>query len=240
MKVVIFNQKGGVGKTTTAVNLGAALARSGAGRVVLADLDPQMHLTASLGFDPEAAGWTAADWLAGRPGAPVEVPDEPGLSLVPGAADPLSAEGGLPEVAGDWLIMDCAPVWSPLVLGFIKACDLVICPLEPDFLGLSGVNRLLRQLRQEGLPLDRIRLLVSRYNRRLVVHREVRARLLERFGDGMLLPVEINSSVRLAETPGYGRTIFTHAPDSTGATDFTTLASLLTGRGKKKTRRQDA
>ncbi|MBO4168571.1 ParA family protein [Cereibacter azotoformans] len=240
MRVMICNQKGGVGKTTTAANLGAALARAGAGRVLLVDLDPQMHLTAGLGLPAEGADWTVADWLAGRPGEPLPVPGEAGLWLVPGAAEPLAALGaGVPTeglgASFDWVLMDAPPTWSEAIADLMRGSDLVICPLEPDFLGLQGLNRLLRTMQGAGLDWSRLRLLATRVSDRLAVHREVRARLAERFGESFL-PVAIRSSVKLAEAPGRGRTIFTHAPASTGAADHAELARLLMrgGRGARR------
>ena len=228
-RILIHNQKGGVGKTTTAANLAAALARGGAGQVVLADLDPQMHLTALLGQQAAPRpGWTAADWVAGRPGAPLPVPDEPGLSLIPGAPD-LALSDRMPPVAADWLVIDTSPHWQDALAGLARDADLVLCPLEPDFLGLSGANRLLQTLGQTGIGLDRIRFVLCRYDTRLALHREVRARLQARFGETTLLPVVIRSSVRLAEAPGQGRTIFAHAPTSSGATDYARLAAVLSG-----------
>lgn len=227
--LLIHNQKGGVGKTTTAANLGAALARLGAGRVVLADLDPQMHLTTMLAQPDAPGGWTVRSWMAGLPGQPMPLPGEAGLALIPGDAAAL-ADGlgvGLPPVGADWLILDTAPQWNADLGRIAALADLVICPLEPDFLGLSGVSRLLQTLAAAGIGRDRLRFLVCRYDGRLAIHREVRARLVARFGPDMVLPVAIRSSVRLAEAPGQRRSVFAHAPASHGAVDHADLAALL-------------
>ena len=104
--------------------------------------------------------------------------------------------------------------------------DIVLCPLEPDFLGLQGLNRLLRVMSEAGVPRSRLRLLTTRYDARLAVHREVRGRLQARFGD-MLLPCAIRRSVRLSEAPGHGVSVFRHAPRSSGATDHLALAEAL-------------
>jgi chromosome partitioning protein len=237
MRVLIYNQKGGVGKTTTAANLGAALARAGAGRIVLADLDPQMHLTASLG-QAGRSGWTVRDWREGRAGEPDPVEGEAGLFLVRGHADPL-AEEAIPAhaaLAADWLIYDAPPGWNGELAALMAAADLILSPLEADFLGLNGVSRLMRQMQEAGVPWERLALLVCRYSDRLAVHREVRARLAERFGTQGLLPHVIRNSVRLAEAPGQGRTVFRHAPTSTGAADYAALARhlMLTTRNPKR------
>ena len=226
MRVLIYNQKGGVGKTTTAVNLGAALAHAGAGRVVLADLDPQMHLTAALGVGPCA--WDVRHWLAGQPGEPLLIAGEAGLSLVPGAPEiAVAGSGKTPPLCGaDWLLIDAAPGWTVELTQLMASADIILCPLEADFLGMQGLNRLLRTMQDAGVSWEKLRLLLTRYSDRLTVHREVRARLAARFGD-MLLPVTIRTSVRLAEAPGQGRTIFAHAPSSSGAADYATLADLI-------------
>jgi chromosome partitioning protein len=242
MRVLIYNQKGGVGKTTTAVNLGAALARSGAGRVVLVDLDPQMHLTASLGLTG-AAGWSVADWRAGRAGEPVAAPQSANLSVVLGSPDPAAEDAPAPDpsvFSADWVIYDAAPGWNPEVARIMQGSDIVLSPLEADFLGLNGVSRLMKRMQESAVPWDRLNLLICRYSDRLAVHREVRARLAERFGTKGLMPIVIRNSVRLAEAPGLGQTIYQHAPVSTGAADYAALArhlASLAGLGgpKKKT-----
>ncbi|PWR02592.1 ParA family protein [Meridianimarinicoccus roseus] len=230
MRVLIFNQKGGVGKTTTAMNLGAALVRDGAGTVVLADLDPQTHLTAGLGYIGQEFDWTVADWIAGTPGAPVPVEAEPGLSLIPGCTDAAPGErpaGQLDSCGADWLLIDAPPTWSPQLAAMMEQCDLVLCPLEPDFLGLQGINRLMRSMQEAALPWSRLRFVLNRVNQRLIVHREVRDRLVKRFGPDTVLPAVVHNSVQLAEAPGHGRTIFGHAPRSRGAADYTRLARHL-------------
>lgn len=235
MKILIYNQKGGVGKTTTAANLGAALARAGSGRVVLVDLDPQMHLTASLGL-AGARDWTVKDWREGRSGAPLAVAEAEGLYLVPGHPEGTEDAGSPEPLTADWLIHDAPPGWNDELARVMGEADLVLSPLEADFLGLNGVSRLMRQMQEAGVPWSRLALLICRYSDRLAVHREVRARLAERFGTQGLLPHVIRNSVRLAEAPGQGRTIFRHAPSSTGAADYAALARHLMAMAQRQTR----
>ena len=227
MRVLVFNQKGGVGKTTTAINLAAALLRRGVARVMLADLDPQMHLTAGLGHLQPGFGWSVTDWLSAVPGEPLACA-EPGLWLVPGApgAELPHLAGSLDPLGAEWLVMDAAPSWSPALARIMAEADVILCPLEPDFLGLQGLNRLLRVMSEAGVSRDRLRLLPTRFDTRLAVHREVRGRLEARFGD-MLLPCVIRRSVRLSEAPGHGVSIFVHAPRSSGAADHLALATAL-------------
>nr|WP_111299231.1 ParA family protein [Paracoccus saliphilus] len=242
MRLLIHNQKGGVGKTTTAANLGAALLRARRARaVLLADLDPQMHLTAMLGADTPAGAWNVADWLGGHAGAAQPVAEEPGLTLIPGA--PLLPERlVLPaETApGQWTLLDSAPGWSPQVEAVSHWADLVLCPLEPDFLGLSGASRLLARFDDIGVPRSRIRFLLCRFNGRLGLHQDVQARLTERFGPDLVLAQTVRSSVRIAEAPGFGRTIFAHAPGSNGCTDYERLAKSLAPAGTPATGRNAA
>lgn len=238
MRVLVFNQKGGVGKTTTAINLGAALLRRGAGRVLLVDLDPQMHLTAGLGHLAPGFDWGVADWLAGRAGTPLATA-EPGLMVVPGSAlhDPAQAipmTGGPDAFGADWVVMDAPPSWTPALSGAMAQADLILCPLEPDFLGLQGLNRLLRGMTEAGFGWDKLRLLLTRFDPRLSVHAEVRGRLEQRFG-AAVLPRPIRRSVRLAEAPGQGVSIFRHAPGSTAASDYLALADAILESPRERT-----
>lgn len=225
MRVLVHTQKGGVGKTTTAINLAAALRRHGHGeRVFLVDLDPQQHLTAMiLPPSPEEE----ADMPSDAPPGVRPVTGEAGLFLLPGPS-PTGAEGFAPpgDRDADWTIVDTPPNWSPQVAEASLWADLILCPLEPDFLGMSGIGRLLEQTAAHGLEQGKLRFLLTRFNARLALHNEVRDRLAARFGD-QFLGVEIRNSVKLAEAPGMGRTIFAHAPRSTGATDYHALADAL-------------
>lgn len=227
MRALIFNQKGGCGKTTTAINLGAALARLSDRTVTLVDLDPQAHLTAALGYRVEELDWTVTQWLAGSPGSPLPISRR--LFLVPGdceAQEPRPAANPLAG-AGDIVLIDAPPTWSGAVARLMADCDVILTPLEPDFLGMQGFNRLLHTMKNHGVPWSRLRILICRYVDRLSIHREVRERLRQLFKPGVLLPMVIRNSVRLAEAPGVGRHIFDHAPFSTGAEDYEAAATLL-------------
>jgi chromosome partitioning protein len=229
MKIMIFNQKGGVGKTTTALNLGAGLARWGNESVTLIDLDPQTHLSAAMGFRAEALTWNVSDWLAGTP----ETSEDAGakriserLDLVPGDCNPKPGRKmlrRLDDLTGH-LVIDAPPTWNDEVAALMAVCDYILTPMEPEFLSMQGISRLLQQMQTAEIPWSRLRLLLCRYDKRLAVHREVRDLLSERFGDH-LLPGVIRNNVRLAEAPGYGQNIFDYAPDSAGAEDYYALVA---------------
>jgi chromosome partitioning protein len=229
MRIVVQNQKGGVGKTTTARNLASAVVHLRlADSVVLADLDPQAHLTAMLPPVRAIASNDAAQWLAGQPVQPVAVPDEAGLFVLPAGVDLPQQAGALTMPAGaDWMIVDTAPGWSTLTVALCRWADLVLCPLEPDFLGLSGVARLSERFADHGLTHDKLRFLLCRHTPRLNLHRDVQERMLERFGPTQLLPVTISNSVRISESAGFGRSIIAHAPESACAAEYQDLARLL-------------
>ncbi|SPF80072.1 ParA family protein [Pseudoprimorskyibacter insulae] len=241
MRVLVFNQKSGVGKTTTVMNVAAGLLRCGVGSVTVADLDPAMHLTRALGHDGDSGGWDVESWLEGVPGNPLDIETEPGLALIPGnpaPAEDRTASVGLMTSGGEWLLLDAPPSWSPRIEAVMRGADLILCPLEPDFLGMQEVNRLLRTMQSVEIGWDRLRILLTRFNSRLAVHREVRARLRERFGDEIVLTVPIRSSVRLADETEQGTTIFNHAPKSVGAYDYLALAERLSGRRKASSTRR--
>ena len=242
MKIVVQNQKGGVGKTTTARNLASALLHQRlADGVVLADLDPQGHLTAMLPQTDTTAAADAAQWLCDAAARPAPVPGEAGLALFR-ASDRLplpAADLAMPEAA-PWVIVDTAPGWSDLTVALCRWADLVLCPLEPDFLGLSGVARLFERFTEHGLAHDRLRFLLCRHSARLNLHRDVQARLHERFGAGQLLPVTISNSVRISESAGFGRSVLAHAPECACAAEYLALARVLAGNAPKQDKRNVA
>jgi len=227
MKILIFNQKGGVGKTTTALNLGAGLAKASGKTVTLVDLDPQTHLTAAMGLRAETLPWNVSHWLADNQKFQPEIISAQ-LQLIAGDCNPpLQRPLNTPlKTQTDYVIIDAPPMWTPEVASLMQLCDWVLTPMEPEFLSMQGISRLMQRMEIENIPWSRLRLLLCRYDDRLVVHREVRARLTERFGQNLLAEV-IRNNVRLAESPGYGLNIFDYAPTSAGAEDYATLVKTI-------------
>jgi chromosome partitioning protein len=253
--IAMCNQKGGVGKTTTAINLGAALAECGR-RVLLVDFDPQGALSVGLGVNPHELERTVYNLLMERD---VTVDDillktnVPNLDLVPSNIDLSAAEVQLVgEVAReqtlgrvlapvlpdyDYVLIDCQPSLGLLTVNALTAADGVMVPLECEFFALRGVallmdtilkvqQRLNPQLELEGI-------LATMYDSRTLHGREVLARVVEAFGERVFHTV-IARTVRFPETTVVGEPITTYAPASGGAIAYRQLAREVLARAVVK------
>ncbi|MGH2271172.1 ParA family protein [Anaerohalosphaeraceae bacterium U12dextr] len=256
-KIAVLNQKGGVGKTTTVVNVAAAMAGHGF-RVLVIDLDPQAHLTIHLGVDAEQPGCGAYQILSGQAGvhdAAVQVRSNlwllgAGIELV-GAETELVNEVGreiilrqaIAQVENDfdYLIIDCPPSLGLLTLNALAASEEVIIPVQPHFLALQGFSRLLQTI---ALVNSRINpalhvtaILMCMFDARTSLSAEVRQDI-EKFLSGSrnqnspwagarIVPVHIRRNIKLAEAPSYGKTIFEYEPSCHGAADYLAVAEFV-------------
>jgi len=254
--IAVLNQKGGVGKTTTVVNIAAALARSGC-RVAVIDLDPQGHLTIHLGLEPQVCGGGAYKVLCRSSGFENEIMlVRPNLWLLTADIDLVGAESELVSVVGretvlreaietakehfDFILIDCAPSLGLLTLNALAAADDVLIPLQPHFLALQGLGKLLQTVdlvNKRINPKLTVRwILLCMYDSRASLPSEVRADI-EQFlnsargtdcawSETQILPVSIRRNIKLAEAPGYGKTIFEYEPGCHGAEDYKKAAEF--------------
>ncbi len=246
--IAIANQKGGVAKTTTSLSLGTALADKGL-RVLLVDLDPQACLTYSAGVDPELVERSLHDVLLGRCEAGDVIAKTGDVALLPATIDLAGAEVHLLTRTGrefalgralrpvadeyDLILVDCPPSLGILTICGLTAADGVLIPMQCETLSHRGVGQLLetiedvRSYTNDGLEV--IGAIATMFDRRTNLGRQVRADVTERYGIEMLDP-SIPKSVRAAEAPGQGRSIFEHAPRSTVAQAYRELAANLIER----------
>jgi chromosome partitioning protein len=258
--IALCNQKGGVGKTTSTINLGAALAEVGR-RVLLVDFDPQGALSVGLGVQPHQLDRTAYNLLMERD---VSVDDillktsVAGMDLLPSNIDLSAAEvqlvgevareqtlaralGGIVEDY-DYVLIDCQPSLGLLTVNALTAAHGVIIPLECEFFSLRGVALLIdtvekvRERLNPRLKLDGI--LATMYDGRTLHGREVFARVVEAFGDDVFDTV-ISRTVRFPETTVAGEPITTWAPTSAGATAYRNLAREVLARSATMTEDTD-
>jgi chromosome partitioning protein len=249
--LALCNQKGGVGKTTTTINLGAALAEYGR-RVLLVDFDPQGALSVGLGVNPMELDITIYNALMQRDVTADDIllkTNIAGMDLLPSNIDLSAAEVQLVgEVAReqtlkrvlepvlsdyDVVLIDCQPSLGLLTINALTAANGVIIPLECEFFSLRGVALLIQtidKVRERLNPqLELEGILATMYDGRTLHGREVLTRVVEAFGDKVFHTV-INRTVRFPETTVAGEPITSFAPSSTGATAYRDLACEVVAR----------
>jgi chromosome partitioning protein len=249
--LALCNQKGGVGKTTTTINLGAALAEFGR-RVLLVDFDPQGALSVGLGVNPMELDQTIYNTLM-EPNVTADdillKTNVAGMDLLPSNIDLSAAEVQLVnEVAReqtlkrilapmledyDVVLIDCQPSLGLLTINALTAADGVIVPLECEYFSLRGVALLIQtidKVRERLNPqLELEGILATMYDRRTLHGREVLARVVQAFGDKVFHTV-VNRTIRFPETTVAGEPITSFAPTSAGATSYRDLAREVVAR----------
>ena len=241
-KLAFFNQKGGVGKTTTAINLAAYLAISGK-RVLICDIDPQGNATSGLGIDKNSLDTTLYDVLFSRSEAlkAIKKTNITGLDLLPANGQLAGSEvemvnqphrefllkAALEGLDYDYIIIDCPPSLGLLTVNGLAAADDVIIPVQAEYYALEGLGQLLgvySQIKQSLNPdLNFLGILVTLYDSRTSLSEQVRLELEKHF-HGKVFATVIPRSIRLAEAPSFGETIAEHDNLSKGALAYAQLA----------------
>jgi chromosome partitioning protein len=245
--IAVVNQKGGVGKTTSVVNIGAGLTLLGQ-KVLLVDLDAQAHLTYSLGIVADDLELTVYELLKGEATFKEVLIEKGGLAIIPASTSLTAAEFELSTEAGreallknivagisgyDFIILDCPPNLGLLTLNALTVAKEIFVPLPVEFLAIKGLNNLSEmadKVKQRLNPeLEITGILITLFDQRLRLYREVLESLREPFGDRLFETV-IRRNVALAEATSFGQSIFEYSPDSHGSDDYRDLCEEILRR----------
>jgi chromosome partitioning protein len=248
--IAVLNQKGGVGKTTTAVNLGAYLARSGKS-VLIADLDPQGNATSGLGLDKHALGETMYDALFDHDTAAKMVRDTDfdNLQILPANQNLAGAEVQLVNVMQrelqlkqvlegfrhDFILIDCPPSLGLLTVNALSAAESVLIPVQTEYYALEGLSQLVSVIERVKTAINPdltiLGVLLTMFDSRTSLSDQVKAEVTKHFGDKVFSTV-IPRNVRLAEAPSHGKPISEHDKWSKGARAYKALAKEVINRVK--------
>lgn len=244
--IAVLNQKGGVGKTTTTVSVGAYLAKQGK-KVLLIDADPQSNTTSGLGFSKQDKNKTLCDVLLSGmdPNSVTKKTNLKNLFLLPADQRLASAEVELADKENrelalkkaltklehyDYVLIDCPPALSLLTINILVASDLVLIPVQAEYYALEGLSQLLQVMqtvkRSFNKDLELLGVVATMYDKRTSLSEQVYSELNENFGDKLFKTV-IPRNVRLAEAPSYGKPISEHDKWSKGARAYKNLAKEL-------------
>jgi chromosome partitioning protein len=256
--LAVVNQKGGVGKTTTAINLAAAFALEEL-PTLLVDIDPQANTTGGFGFGRDEDRLSTYDVLvSGALLADAALQTEiPALKLIPASKDLVGATVELMEQEGralklrsalteareahSFVVLDCPPALDLLTLNALVAADALLVPMQAEYFALEGISELLHTLERVQAELNpKLEIegvLLTMYDDRTNLAQQVTANLKEHFGD-KLLKTTIPRNIRLAEAPSYGQPVLLYDPRSRGAEAYRDLALELMKRNGLKSRRK--
>jgi chromosome partitioning protein len=248
--LAVANQKGGVGKTTTAVNLGASIADAGY-PTLLVDLDPQCNATVALSVEKDREP-NAYDVLSGEVALDQAAVATaiPRLSLVPSTPDLAGANAELPRMAGSetrlreslgavrerflFTILDCPPSLGPLTVNALVAADRVIVPVQTEYFALEGLAQLLDTLsliqRELNPRLTVLGMILTMHDGRTRLARDVEREVREHF-PSLVFDTVVPRNVRLGEAPSFGLPVLRHAPHSPGSAAYLKLAKEVAARG---------
>jgi chromosome partitioning protein len=242
----IVSQKGGVGKTTTAINLAACLAERKK-RVLLVDLDPQANATSGLGIAKKQGGSLYHALLNGKPAADfVQSTAVPNLSILPAERDLSDAELEIARADGylhrvkdtlapltaakeyDYILLDCSPSLGVLTMNVLTASDTILVPIQSEYYALEGlaiINRIIRQLKEAGANpgLEIEGIVITMYDGRTKLSQEVVQEVINHCG-AKVYETLIPRNIRLAEAPSFGKPIIQYDPRCTGAVAYRQLA----------------
>jgi len=246
--IALINQKGGVGKTTSTVNIGCGLSRLGK-KVLLIDLDPQAHLTYSIGIQAHEVKKSIYELLKGDNTLDEVMQAYGEMKIVPSTLDLSGAEIELSAVAGremllkeslkkvkniDYILIDCPPNLGLLTLNALTTAREIFVCLQTEYLALQGIGKLMEtvQIVQKRLnkKLAISGIICTRYDRRKRLNKEVVEKIKGHFGDKVFNTL-IRDNVALAEAPIQGKPIYDYSPRSYGAEDYMKLCNEIIKRG---------